>query len=77
MPRYGKKASEKVEKAMHERKQGTLKKRPLGQEGYKQETGDRDRTFRGSRGRRQGAGEEGLEEALFEEALTTDYTDPF
>ncbi|HEV8427224.1 MAG TPA: DUF6496 domain-containing protein [Pyrinomonadaceae bacterium] len=25
MPRYGKKASEKVEKAMHERKQGTLK----------------------------------------------------
>jgi hypothetical protein len=25
MPRYGKKASEKVEKAMHERKHGTLK----------------------------------------------------
>lgn len=25
MPRYGKKASEKVEKAMHERKEGTLK----------------------------------------------------
>jgi len=25
MPRYGKKASDKVEKAMHERKQGTLK----------------------------------------------------
>ena len=25
MPRYGKKASEKVEKAMHERKRGTLK----------------------------------------------------
>jgi hypothetical protein len=25
MPKYGKKASEKVEKAMHERKQGTLK----------------------------------------------------
>ena len=25
MARYGKKASEKVEKAMHERKQGTLK----------------------------------------------------
>ena len=25
MPRYGKKASQKVEKAMHERKRGTLK----------------------------------------------------
>ena len=25
MPKYGKKASEKVEKAMHERKEGTLK----------------------------------------------------
>jgi hypothetical protein len=25
MPKYGKKASEKVEKAMHERKKGTLK----------------------------------------------------
>jgi len=25
MPRYGKKASEKVKKAMHERKRGTLK----------------------------------------------------
>ena len=25
MPRYGKKASQKVEKAMHERKSGTLK----------------------------------------------------
>lgn len=25
MPRYGKKASKKVEKAMHERKHGTLK----------------------------------------------------
>lgn len=25
MPRYGKKAGDKVEKAMHERKQGTLK----------------------------------------------------
>ena len=25
MPRYGKKASEKVEKAMHERKEGTLR----------------------------------------------------
>ena len=25
MPRYGKKASEKVEKAMHERKKGTLR----------------------------------------------------
>jgi hypothetical protein len=25
MPRYGQKASEKVEKAMHERKQGTLR----------------------------------------------------
>ena len=25
MPKYGKKASEKVEKAMHERKRGTLK----------------------------------------------------
>ena len=25
MPRYGSKASEKVEKAMHERKKGTLK----------------------------------------------------
>ncbi|HEY8224280.1 MAG TPA: DUF6496 domain-containing protein [Pyrinomonadaceae bacterium] len=25
MPKYGKKASQKVEKAMHERKQGTLK----------------------------------------------------
>lgn len=25
MPRYGKKASKKVEKAMHERKKGTLK----------------------------------------------------
>jgi Family of unknown function (DUF6496) len=25
MPRYGKKASEKVEKAMHEKKKGTLK----------------------------------------------------
>ena len=25
MPRYGKKAGEKVEKAMHERKEGTLK----------------------------------------------------
>ena len=25
MPRYGKKAAEKVERAMHERKEGTLK----------------------------------------------------
>ena len=25
MPKYGKKASEKVQKAMHERKEGTLK----------------------------------------------------
>jgi hypothetical protein len=30
MARYGKKASEKVEKAMHERKRGTLKSGPSG-----------------------------------------------
>ena len=30
MPRYGKKASEKVEKAMHERKRGTLKSGSTG-----------------------------------------------
>ena len=31
MPRYGKKASEKVEKAMHERKHGQLKSGRSGQ----------------------------------------------
>ena len=51
MAKYGKKASEKVEKAMHERKEGTLKS---GRSGKKvtSKTGDRDWTVTGSEGRR-------------------------
>jgi len=37
MPRYGRKASQKVEKTMHEMKRGTLRS------GHQPEAGDRDR----------------------------------
>lgn len=40
--------------------------RPLRQESHQQETGDRDRTLRGSRRRRQGAFEEGRQERIEE-----------
>ena len=58
MATYGKKAGEKVEKALHEKKEGTLEERPLGQEGHEQEAGDRDRALGSSRGGRQGPGQE-------------------
>jgi len=42
MAKYGKKASEKVKRAMHERKKGKLKSGRIGQEGEKPQTGDCD-----------------------------------
>jgi hypothetical protein len=39
MARYGKKASEKVEKAMHERKEGTLKSGRSGKKGTSKKQG--------------------------------------
>ncbi len=56
MAKYGKKASEKVERAMHERKRGTLKSGRLGQARHEPQAGDRDRVVGGARRRRQGAG---------------------
>ena len=60
MARYGKKAQDKVEKAMHERKRGTLKSRAVGQEGHQPEAGDCHRPLRGAPRRRQGPAQEGL-----------------
>lgn len=55
MAKYGKKASKKVEKAMHEKKKGTLKSG--SGKSNKQETGDCDWIVRGQERRRQGAAE--------------------
>ena len=46
MAKYGKKAQDKVERAMHERKRGTLKSGTLGQEGDEPQAGDRHRPER-------------------------------
>jgi hypothetical protein len=49
-----------------------VEKRPLGQEGDEQETGDRNRPFGSPRSRRQGASQEGFEEGIkerFEETI--------
>jgi hypothetical protein len=43
--RYGKKASEKVERSMHEMKQGAAL-RPLGQEGHEPQASHCDRSQR-------------------------------
>ena len=52
MARYGKKAQDKVEKAMHERKHGTLKSGSSGKKVTSRETSNRDRALRSSaRGR--------------------------
>ncbi len=58
MAKYGSKASEKVEKAMHERKKGTLKSGKSGKEGQEPEASDRYWTFAGSEGGRQGTSKE-------------------
>jgi hypothetical protein len=42
MAKYGKKAQKKVKKAMHERKEGTLKSGKSGKKSNEQETGNRD-----------------------------------
>ena len=69
MAKYGRKAQQKVERAMRERKRGTLRSGRLGQESDEPEAGDCDRTLGGAEGRRQSAAEaivarEGHEEAL-------------
>ena len=53
--KYGKKAQDKVEKAMHERKHGTLKSGKSGKK-VKSRAGHRHRALRGAARRRQGAG---------------------
>ena len=62
MAKYGNKASEKVEKAMHELKKGTLKSGSSGKKVREPEAGDCYWTFTGSEGRWQGAAEEILKE---------------
>jgi len=52
MARYGKKASQKVEKTMRERKKGTFEEW-LRQEGQEQKAGDRDRACPSPARRRQ------------------------
>jgi hypothetical protein len=47
MAKYGKKASKKVEKAMHERKEGTLKRGRSGKKVTSKKQGGRDWTLRG------------------------------
>lgn len=62
--KYGKKASEKVEKVMKELKASTLKSGSSGKKVYQPQTGDRDRTVRSATRGRQGAA---AERSLFEE----------
>ena len=65
--KYGKKASQKVEKAMRERKRGHASQRRVRQEGHQPETGDRYRAVRGAPGGREGApasAKGGAQEAL-------------
>ena len=45
MAKYGQKAQDKVERAMHEMKQGTLKSGKSHKKSYQSQTGDRDRPF--------------------------------
>jgi hypothetical protein len=48
MARYGKKAQQKVKRAMHERKKGKLKSGRSGKKSYQPKAGDRHRALRGS-----------------------------
>ena len=49
MAKYGKKAAQKVKRAMHERKAGTLKSGRSGKESEKPQAGNRDRPFGSAR----------------------------
>jgi hypothetical protein len=53
--KYGKKASKKVEKAMHELKRRNAAQRAIGQEGEEPQAGHRHRASGGAPRRRQGA----------------------
>jgi hypothetical protein len=62
--KYGRKASEKVEKVMREQA-GDAPQRRLRQESHQPQAGDCDRAFRGPPGGRQSAGEaQGRQEAI-------------
>ncbi len=58
MAKYGKKAQQKVKRAMHERKTRNLEERAVRQKGDEPKTSDCDRPFRGSSRRRQGSAQE-------------------
>ena len=60
--KYGKKAGEKVERVMHEKKKGTLRSGRSGKKVTSMEAGDRDRVVRSAAVRREGAEEEGVVE---------------
>ena len=70
MAKYGKKAGEKVERAMHERKRGKLKSGGSGKTREEPQAGDRHRVLGGARGGREGPQEEGVAQVESQETLS-------
>ena len=70
MAKYGKKAGEKVERAMHERKRGKLKSGRSGKTREEPQAGDRHRSLGGAEGWREGPQEEGIPQVV-QETLTS------
>ena len=58
MARYGKKAGQKVKRAMHERKRGTLEERAIRKKGKESQASDCDRSVGSAPRRRKGAAQE-------------------
>jgi hypothetical protein len=65
MAKYGKKAAQKVERAMHERKRGTTEERPFGQTRHQPKAGDCDWPVRSAEGGRQSAAQARVAQAEF------------